>query len=613
MTSDARKAGFQAYLRDWVETSRKESFDSLKDIQRSKAMARFFAEKVLGPRNPTILPFAEEDLDASVVDGKGDCGIDFISRENGVVLIIQAKYSGGKKLAKRPLEDAGDFEYFRSALGRLNSFREIEMNQALREVAAEIDWETDQFQLYYITLRQIAANQQHAEELGVVPVVDLPELADRCQLYLLDETKLNLELRDALSVDQSDPTTFRLRFTGNDEFPAWVKLGTSSARSCYVGRISGAQLAALFAEHKSKLFGLNIRNYIGDNGTNKAIRKTALEAADDFFFFNNGISALATHIRPDGQDSRTLLCERLAIVNGAQTVRSLHKAHALSSSAARDVQVLLRLTEFGTKKTTAEQEFLDNVTKYNNTQNAIKLSDFRSNDKIQLDLRKRFDNLPTLGGKRFLYKNKRSGERESDRIVIGMEEFVKTLYAFIFGPDDMFGGTGHVFDATQGGGYAKLFGDNGEILPALTNETFARYAGIWFVCAETRELWRTKSRESKDPALERRWMFFYALGESLRISYSSQALALDDALRGMSNPSWIKQPAEGPVKKVLGRHCKLAFKSLSDSYKEASKDPAFKHRNWFRTQATLASITEHMGSSWTLLSDHGEDYVLSQK
>jgi hypothetical protein len=143
MTSEARKAWFQDYLRDWVETNRKESFDSLKDVQRSKAMARFFAEKVLGPRNPTILPFAEEDLDASVVDGKGDCGVDFISRENGVVLIIQAKYSGGKKLAKRPLEDAGDFEYFRSTLGRLNSFREIEMNQALREVAAEIDWETD--------------------------------------------------------------------------------------------------------------------------------------------------------------------------------------------------------------------------------------------------------------------------------------------------------------------------------------------------------------------------------------------------------------------------------------------------------------------------------------
>ena len=201
----------------------------------------------------------------------------------------------------------------------------------------------------------------------------------------------------------------------------------------------------------------------------------------------------------------------------------------------------------------------------------------------------------------------------SERIVIGMEEFVKTLYSFLFGPDDMFGGTGHVFDATQGGGYAKLFGNNGEILPTLTNEAFARYAGIWFICAEARELWRVKSRDSKDPALERRWMFFYSLGEALRIAYASQGLATwIPPLRAMSNPSWIKQLDNSPVKKIIARHCKLAFKSLSDSYKEASKEQAFKHRNWFRTQATLTSVTEHMTSSWTLLSDHGEDYILPQ-
>jgi hypothetical protein len=505
MDSEPRKAWFQDSLREWVETTLKESFDALKDVQRSKLMARYFAEKVLGPRNPALLPFAEEDLDSCVVDGKGDCGIDFVSRENGVVLIIQAKYSGGKKLAKRPHEDPQDLEYFRTALGRLNSFRELEMAQPLREIAAEIDWETDKFQLYYITLRQLAANQEHSAASGVVPIDDLPDLADRVELHLLDENKLNLELRDALSVDQPDTRAFRLQFTENGDSPPWIKVGGASTRPCFVGRISGAQLAALFAEHRSRLFGLNIRNYIGDNGTNKTIRKTALENADDFFFFNNGISALATRIAPDPRDKRILICERLSIINGAQTVRSLHKAHSISASAARDAQVLIRLTEFGAKKTTDEQEFLDNTTKYNNTQNAIKLSDFRSNDKVQFDIRRRFEALPALRGKRFLYKNKRSGERESDRIVIGMEEFVKTLYAFQFGPDDVYGGTGHVFDATQGGGYAKLFGEGGEILPFVANDTFCLYAGIWFACSEAKEAWRIKSRESKEPALERRW------------------------------------------------------------------------------------------------------------
>jgi hypothetical protein len=612
MISEPRKAWFQDYLREWAEATFKESFDSLQDIQRSKLMARFFAEKVLGPRNPALLPFAEEDLEACVVDGKGDCGVDFISRETGVVLIVQAKYSRGKKLAKRQREDSGDFEYFRGVLSRLKDFREIDMAQPLREVAAEIDWETDKFQLNYITLRQLVANEEHSAAAGAVPIPDIPDLQDRTELYLLDENKLNLELRDTLSMEQSEAKVVRLQFTENEDSPPWVRLGGASVRPCYVGRISGAQLATLFTEHKSRLFGLNIRNYIGDNATNKAIRKTALEDAEEFFFFNNGISALATRVTPDPSDNRSLLCERLSIINGAQTVRSLHKAHAVSPSASRDVQVLMRVTEFESKKTAAEQEFLDNVTKYNNTQNAIKLSDFRSNDKIQFDLRRRFGSLPTIGNKRFLYKNKRSGERETDRIVIGMEGFVKTLYAFLFGPDDVYGGTGHVFDATQGGGYAKLFGEAGEILPWLPNDKFCLYAGIWFACDVAEEAWRVRSRDTKEPALERRWMFFYAFGESLRISYRSQALDLDTALRGLCNPAWLKEGENGPIKKVIARHSKVAFKSLIDAYKEASKVQGFKHRNWFRSEATLKAIADYSESSWSLLSDHAEEYLLPQ-
>ncbi len=297
-------------------------------------------------------------------------------------------------------------------------------------------------------------------------------------------------------------------------------------------------MAVLFTQHKSSLFTLNIRNYIGDNGTNKAIRATAINSSTDFFSFNNGISALATRITPDEHDPRVLICERLSVINGAQTIRSLHKAHLANPVALRDVHVLLRITQFEPKKTQREQEFLDNVTKYNNTQNAIKLSDFRSNDRVQLDLRRKFEQLPSLGGKKFSYKNKRSGERERDVIAIGMEEFVKTLYAFIYGPDDVFGGTGHVFDATKGGGYAKLFGDGGEILPAIPAEKFHVYAGVWFLCDEAKRIWRARSRDGNEPGIERRWMFYYALGESIRLAHSEQGVDTSSALRFLSNPSW---------------------------------------------------------------------------
>jgi hypothetical protein len=181
MTDETKKPLFRDHFREWCERTLKEAFDELTDVQRSKLMSRFFAEQVLKPRNPTLLPFADEDLEACVVDGKGDCSVDFISREDGVVLIIQSKFSGGKKVAKRPREDPADFEYFRTALERLKEPKNLEMAEPLREVAADIDWETDRFQMYYITLKQLAANQEEAAKAGIPPMSDLPDLADRTE------------------------------------------------------------------------------------------------------------------------------------------------------------------------------------------------------------------------------------------------------------------------------------------------------------------------------------------------------------------------------------------------------------------------------------------------
>jgi hypothetical protein len=92
---------FVDHFREYVEKKLGESFDGLNDVLRSKYMSRFFAERVLAPRNP-IIPTVEEDVLACIVDGTNDQGVDFICREDGVVLIIQAKFSGGgRKAAKR--------------------------------------------------------------------------------------------------------------------------------------------------------------------------------------------------------------------------------------------------------------------------------------------------------------------------------------------------------------------------------------------------------------------------------------------------------------------------------------------------------------------------------
>ena len=487
------------------------------------------------------------------------------------------------------------------------------MNQPLREICADIDWENDRFLLYYTTLRQLSANQK---ELAATPVPNPTHFADfpdRTELHLLDEVGLNSELRDTLSLEDDAAEPISLRLSPNRDDKTWLKLfDDESGRACFVGKISGGQLAELFSRHRSRLFTLNIRNYIGDNVTNRSIRKTALDTPEDFFYFNNGISALATRIELDPSDSagHTLKCHNFSVINGAQTIRSLHKAHSMNPAKVRDVNVLLRLTEFKAKKTRAEQEFLDNVTKYNNTQNSIRISDFRSNDKVQYDIRNRFSQLRAVEGKKFLYKNKRSGERDVGVRTIGMEEFVKTLYSFVYGPDDVFGGTSHVFDATKDGGYTKLFGHNGEILPALDNQQFELYAGIWFTCSYAKEIWRDRSAKTKDHALERRWMFYFALGLALSNAYAGIDETLNAHLRSLGDPDWTRKDSGVGTKKAISALSRLAFKGMQDAYSEASAKEGFTHRNWFRTAATLEMIKRHITSSWDLVSEHATDYRL---
>lgn len=614
--STESKPLFRNQFRDYVENILGESFDSQTDVTRSKLMARFFAEQILAPRDPTLLPFGEEELAACMVDGKGDQGVDFIARENNTVLIVQAKYSGVKKPTHRPVENPAEFEHFRGVLRRLSEYRTLEMNQPLRDVCADIDWEKDRFLLYYITLRQLSANQEELAKTPVTNPTHFTDILERTELYLLNEIGLNAELRDTLSIDEDSSEPISLRLSPNVEGKTWLKLfDDESGRACFVGKISGSQLAGLFARYRSRLFTLNIRNYLGDNITNKSIRKTALETPEDFFFFNNGISALATRIEADPSDSEghTLKCHNFSVINGAQTIRSLHKAHSKNPDQVRDVNVLLRLTEYKAKKTRTEQEFIDNVTKYNNTQTSIRISDFRSNDKVQYDIRNRFSQLRAVDGKKFVYRNKRSGEREVGARTIGMEEFVKTLYSFIYGPDDVFGGTSHIFDATKDGGYTKLFGDNGEILPTLDNSEFERYAGIWFMCSYAKEIWRDRSAKTKDDALERRWMFYFALGVALENSYAGDEETLTAHLRRLGDPDWTRKDSGVDTKRAISTLSRIAFKGMQDAYNEASAKDGFTHRNWFRTLATLDMIRKHIANSWELVSEHANDYRLVKK
>lgn len=168
-------------------------------------------------------------------------------------------------------------------------------------------------------------------------------------MELLDEGRLNVRLRNALSLAGEPSKPVQIRFSKDRDQKPWLYyIDPLTNRTSYVGRINGGQIAEIFKANRSRLLALNIRNYVGDNVTNREIRKIAQNAPENFYFFNNGISALATRIGPDQSDPehRTLNCEQFSIINGAQAVRSLFKAQAEDPQSIRLAELLIRISEF---------------------------------------------------------------------------------------------------------------------------------------------------------------------------------------------------------------------------------------------------------------------------
>ncbi len=504
------------------------------------------------------------------------------------VLLLQAKCRGYGKAEKHD-----EFTHFCEVLRRLHPSTGLKYkkSQKLREAISEIDWENDFFSLQFITLGRAGANIRTRAEEGPALGAGLDNLSDRCELTISDESDLNVSLREAVSAGETIAQPVRIRFVPDDEGSPWLKLQTGKRRSIYLGIVSGSEIAELYRPHRFRLFAMNIRDWIGDTATNKGIVKTAGEHPGDFLFFNNGIAAVATGIEEDLKNN-VLSCRNFSIINGAQTIRSLFKAQSRYSAAVRNVTVVARISTFSLGK---EPQFLEDVTRYNNTQNKVAVSDFRSNDPVQRDLADRFSKFKR-GGRAFWYKNKRSREKR-DKNPIEMEEFAKTIHAFLYGPHDMWGGTARLFDSGPDGRYSHVFGDGESVWTQVPQENFKLLSGIWFLCEEVRRIWKEeKGRRSKEElaglALERRYMVYYAIGELLRMIYQQRRRDPDEDIKKLCNPRWGERDC--PEKEAVKELTKLAFTGLVKAYETASQSEDFRHRNWFRDKDYLAGIRSEL-------------------
>jgi hypothetical protein len=157
------KLKFRDELKSFAKQHLETDIEKLPPTKQSKAMTRFYVQRIRGVFNPGLVPTDPDDLDTCLVDGENDCGVDFLSRSDGTVLIIQAKFRGyGVN------EKLDDVVGFCEVLRRIHpeTGKKYKKSQKLLEALTDVDWDNDTFELAFISLGRLGPNLRAKEQEG---------------------------------------------------------------------------------------------------------------------------------------------------------------------------------------------------------------------------------------------------------------------------------------------------------------------------------------------------------------------------------------------------------------------------------------------------------------
>jgi len=186
----------------------------------------------------------------------------------------------------------------------------------------------------------------------------------------------------------------------------------------------GKELAKIYNDYRERIFQQNVRYSLGlrSKSINRQILETAIDDTRniEFWYFNNGITIVCKKIN-ETASGKVINLDNAQIINGAQTTYALYEAYK-NGNLKDNVEVLIKAIE------TDSRDFIESVTLYTNSQNAIRLRDLCSNDEIQFKTQKIL-----LDSYQYFYERKR-GEfdslyptTEAKRKLLGQDYKVKLI------------------------------------------------------------------------------------------------------------------------------------------------------------------------------------------
>ena len=254
-------------------------------------------------------------------------------------------------------------------------------------------------------LKELTEDEDHHEVGRLQP--DIAEYGpDKVQADLLAEQSVGV-VNDSLRLSK------------------WQHLG--GHRDTHIGVALVSDLVALHKKHKKALYERNIRYFLGsrESDVNKSIQETLRTAPDEFFYLNNGVTALADLVEaPQGtKANKRLRLRGLSVINGAQTISSA--AEFVAQNPLCDISTAKVLVTI--IKADSEGKFGRSVTRARNHQNPVSTGNFASLDPRQEELRRE---LAYLGYSYHYRPEATPRNAEVSANIITIEQAMKALALF---------------------------------------------------------------------------------------------------------------------------------------------------------------------------------------
>jgi hypothetical protein len=327
--------GFAQNIRDSVK-------EYAEDAQNEVEKGHNFLQWVL----TRVFEATEDDATDAIIDGPNDLGIDAylpVDFSEDKIYLFQSKYGTSHSMEA--------IAKFRQDVQSLRTRDITKMRPEIARLVTQIQEKNLKIECIYVTDQKVDEENYESVEIHDIDTI-IQKLWDRIK-------KPAVGKKAAIRLES------KLRY-----------------QNTLLGILKLRELTNFVTKNRDYVFESNIRQWMQFKTTvNKGLRETLQESPNKFFYYNNGITIVVNDF--EELEDNSILLHAPQIVNGAQTSSSVldhaKRTHNLDGSIT--VTIIKAADELDQ----------NNITKYRNSQNAVRgkdlvsLMDFHKSIKSQME------------------------------------------------------------------------------------------------------------------------------------------------------------------------------------------------------------------------------------